>query len=110
VSAHLKPLQGRPLTFWHVGGDIIWRGPDGCEPISRLQAEMLREEFSQLARAFYRAGAMETSVRFATLWLELTRALDAQDTWRRVVESEPLRPIGGVVADIIDGWSGQVRP
>lgn len=80
----LKPLKGEPLTFWHVAGDIIWRG-DHPKAINRQQADALRELYSDEARAAYRAGDMAASRAAAKLWIQITCATYGQDTWRRVV-------------------------
>lgn len=80
----LKPHPGEPLTFWHVAGDIIWRGDGRPTPISEADAVYLRELFSDEARAAYRAGAFGASAKAANLWMQLTKALDALALWRRV--------------------------
>lgn len=76
-----------PLTFWHVAGDIIWRGDGRCVPIEERQAEALREQYSTEARAAYLAGDREASAFATRLWLQLTEALDALALYRRVLRT-----------------------
>lgn len=86
----LKPLEGEPLTFWHVGGDIIWRGDGRCAAIERSQAETLRDIYVDECKAGWAARNRKASYLAAKLWTELTHAMDAQDTWARVVGGSAL--------------------
>jgi hypothetical protein len=78
-------MTGRPLLFWQVGGDVIWRGVGRAEPISTAQAEALREDFAAFSRSAFRAGDRDAALRWTQGWLDLTRALDAQAQWFRVI-------------------------
>lgn len=80
----LKPLQGEPLVFWHVGGEIVWRGDGRCTPIDARQAEALRELYGDEADAAYCAGDRQASRCAAKLWVQLTHALDKHEQWKRL--------------------------
>lgn len=77
-------MAARPLTFWHVAGDIIWRGNGRPVPIDVRQAHGLRAIYRDETRAAYRSGDLETAAKAAGLWVELGRALDALATYRRL--------------------------
>jgi hypothetical protein len=80
----LKPLQGEPLVFFHVGGDVIWRGDGRCTPIARAQAEALRELYGDEADAAYCCGDRRAAKLAGKLYLQITHAMDAQDAWKRL--------------------------
>lgn len=81
-------MAGLPLTYWHVAGDIIWRGEGKPQPIPADEARDARERLSQQARLAFRRGDRETSKACAALWLELTKALDALDLYQRAMRLE----------------------
>lgn len=86
MSAILKPLSAKPLTFWHVGGDILWRATGKPEPIERRQAEALRDIYGDEADAAVTADHDDTQAH--DLFMEVSRAIAAQDQWFRVVGAE----------------------
>lgn len=79
----LKPLKGRPLTFWFCAGDIIWIGDERPTPIDAAQVEPLRELYSDEARAATAARDPAAASHAARLWAELANAMTALDMWRR---------------------------
>lgn len=92
----LKPLKGEPLTFWHVGGDILYRGLGThgaplCQPIDRQMADSLRDLYQDDVRACWEAGDVKSAQHAVQLWIQLTNAMDAQATWFRVVGREPIQ-------------------
>lgn len=89
----LKPLtEGQALTFCHIAGEVLWRSAPGkVVPIDRQQAEILREIYVDECRAAWRARDRKTSRHAAGLWTQLTQAIQAQDTWFRVIGREPER-------------------
>jgi hypothetical protein len=82
--ACLPPAE-RPLAFWHVAGDIIWRGDGRPTPITERTAREMRDLFAEETAANFHAERQEAAVVSAGLWLQLTKALDALDGWRRAV-------------------------
>lgn len=100
----------RPLTFWHVAGDIIWNGGARCIAIEAEQARALRDTYEDEASAAFLARDMAAARVAAGLWAQLGAALDALDTWRRVVGCGPV-PVadfltaGDAVAQVIERLS-----
>jgi len=84
----LRPIRGEPLTFWHVAGDILWRGsPIVCLPITVHDADALRDLYAcevEAARLARDDAAEHVAV---TLWLQLTEALTARDAWARAARA-----------------------
>ena len=97
-------MPPHPLTFWHVAGDLIWRGDARCVPILEAQAQALRDLYEDEARAAYVARDMKAARHAANLWTELGNALDALDTWRRVVGRtiQPMQPAAVPIAMVIE--------
>lgn len=77
----LKPLQSEPLTFWHVAGDILYLGTK--RPITREQAEGLRDIYADEAAAAAEAEDRRAAKHASKLWCQLTDALDSLDMYRR---------------------------
>lgn len=84
----LKPLVGRPLTFWHVAGDIIWRGTGRPLPINAQNVEPLLDLLQSEHDAAMRSGDRLPARRARRLFLELTDAVRARGLWRRAVTGE----------------------
>lgn len=89
----LTPKTPDALTFWHVAGDIIWRG----QPISLWQAHRLREGYASEARSCWAERDIKAAGRSAKLWRELTNALDAFCDWSRVVGRRVPEDIAGAL-------------
>jgi len=93
VPFPLEPQDPDALTFWHVAGDVIWRG----QPISLWQAEQLRGTYETEAKSCWRARDVRAARRSAKLWRELTNALDAFCDWSRVVGRQVPEDIAGAL-------------
>lgn len=104
----LKPIKGKPLTFWFSGGEIIWHGATKSgaanpTPITRQMAEDMRELFQEDVTACWTAGDHEAARHAVQLWVQLTAAMDAQDAWKRLFNPKPVArtfPIHSQQADI----------
>lgn len=106
-GACYRRKAARPLTFWHVAGDIIWRGGTRCTPITEEMARDLRDFFEEQARAAFLARDITAAKRAANHWTELGNALDALTEWRRIVGRTvaPLAPAGSAVADVVEAFA-----
>lgn len=93
VPFPLTPKAADALTFWHVAGDIIWRG----QPISLWQAQQLRETYEREVRSCWIGRDIKAAARSAKLWRELTNALDAFCDWSRVVGRQVPEDIAGAL-------------
>lgn len=101
----------RFLTFWHCAGDIIWRADRRPAPIDAAMASSLRDLYAEEARAAFIARDLRAAKAAASLYRELTDALDALDRWRRIVGAAPRAPwpfvsVGEAVGRVIDGLPG----
>jgi hypothetical protein len=73
VLALIPKARPGVKTFWHMGGDLVWRR----SPISVEQALKLRDLYAQTAAEAYEAQNVGEARRAAALYSELTTALDA---------------------------------
>jgi hypothetical protein len=89
-------MSARPLTFWHVAGDVIYRADGRPMAISEDMALSLRATYRDECRAAYNARDFAEAAKTARLWCELGSALDALDMWRRVIGGPPVNFAGAV--------------
>lgn len=84
--AVLRPLAGKPRTYWHVAGDILRRrAPAVCSPITLPDAEALRDLYACEVKAARLAGDDAAETAAVELWLQLTEAVTERDLWARAV-------------------------
>lgn len=83
----MRPATTDPIAqFWFSGGDIIQRhGPTGKPGwMTRHRADDLAGYYARLALEVADLGDLIAASHFATLALQLIRAMRAQDQWSRL--------------------------
>lgn len=94
------------LTFWHVAGDVIWRGDGRCAPIHDQNIQGLLDIFDCEMRAASAANKTESACHFGELFVQLSKARDERNLWRFATSAPPVDPFqtaGRVVAHIVTG-------
>lgn len=73
------------LTFWHVAGDIIWRGDERPQPIEAEQVRGLMAIYRDEVKAAHLAGEHDVADRAQALLQQLYDASGALKMWRQAV-------------------------
>jgi hypothetical protein len=78
AGADLSPASAHPLTFWHSGGDIVWRG---FNYLSLDQARDVRQIIiDELTFDRLSGGGVSGALG---LLVEITTAINAARRWRQ---------------------------
>lgn len=71
------------LTFWHVAGDIIWRGDERPQPIEAEQVRGLMAIYRDEVKAAHLAGEHDLADRAQALLQQLHDANAGLGQWQR---------------------------